>query len=149
VAKPRLLGLEILDVSEVPRVRRKAEATVGLDRVRAVLLKHVRAQLVDEPDPAPLLVGCVNEDAASFSCNCAPCLSKLRAAVTAKRPQRVTGQALRVEPGQDRVAVADLAAHEREVHPPGRKLERVQLELPEGGTERKRGDRAKRHSELL
>jgi hypothetical protein len=54
-----------------------------------------------------------------------------------------------VEPGQDRTPVADIAAQEREVDPSGSKLERAQLELPESGAERKRGDLAKRHSELL
>jgi hypothetical protein len=46
------------------------------------------------------------------SCNFASCLTKLRAAVAAKRPERVTGQALRVEPGQDRAAVADIPTQE-------------------------------------
>jgi hypothetical protein len=54
-----------------------------------------------------------------------------------------------VEPGQDGAAVADIAAHEREVHRSGSKLEGAQLELPEGGAERKRGDLPKRHAELL
>ena len=89
-----------------PRVRREAEAAVGLDRVRAVLLKHVGAQLVHEPDPASFLVGCVDEDAAPFSCDRTCRLSKLGAAVAAKRAKRVTRQAFRVEPGQDRPAVA-------------------------------------------
>ena len=39
-------------------VRGKAEVNVGVDRVRAILLKHVRAQFVDQPDPASLVVGC-------------------------------------------------------------------------------------------
>jgi hypothetical protein len=54
-----------------------------------------------------------------------------------------------MEPGQDRAAVADLAAQEREVHRSGSKLERAQLELPEGGAERKRGDLAEGHAALL
>ena len=108
-----------------PCVRRKAEAAVGVDGVRAVFLKHVRAQLVHEPDPTSLMVGGVDEDTAPFRCNFACCLSKLRAAVAAKRPERVTGQTLRVEPGQDRAALADVAAHEREIHPSGSKLERA------------------------
>jgi len=54
-----------------------------------------------------------------------------------------------VKPGQDGAAVADFATQEREVHPARRKLERAQLELPEGGAERKRGDLAQRHSGLL
>jgi hypothetical protein len=43
-----------------------------------------------------------------------------------------------VEPGQDRAAVADVAAHESEVHLSGGKLERSQIELPEGGAQRER-----------
>ena len=72
-------------------VRRKSEATVGVDRVFAFLLKHVRAQFVHEPDPASLVVGCVDEDAPSFCRNLAGRLSELGAAVAAKRPKRVTG----------------------------------------------------------
>ena len=109
----------------------------------------VRAQLVHESDPASLMVGCVDEDAAPFRCNFACCFSKLRAAVAAKGPKRVTGQTLRVKPGQDRAAVADVPTHEREVHRSGSKLERTQLELPEGGTERECRDLAKGHSALL
>ena len=81
------------------------------------------------------MVGCIDEDAAPFRGNLACRLSKLGATIAAKRPERVTGDARRVEPGQDGASVADLP-HEREVHRPGRELERTQLELPEGGAER-------------
>jgi hypothetical protein len=54
-----------------------------------------------------------------------------------------------VEPGEDRAAVADLPAHEREVHHSGGELERTQLELPEGGAEGERRDLARGHSALL
>jgi hypothetical protein len=54
-----------------------------------------------------------------------------------------------VEAGQDGAAVADLAAHEREVHLSGGKLERAQLELAEGGAQRERRDLAKGHVGLL
>jgi 2-desacetyl-2-hydroxyethyl bacteriochlorophyllide A dehydrogenase len=43
------------------------------------------------------------------------------------------------------VAVANISAQERKVNPSGSKLERVQLEFPEGGAQRKRGNLAKRH----
>ena len=130
-------------------VRRKSEPTVGVDRVFAVLLKHVRAQLVHEPDPTSLVVGCVNEDAPSFCRNLAGRLSELGAAVAAKRPERVTGQTLRVEPCQDRAAVPDLPTHEREVHMSGFELEGPQLERSESGAERERSDVTKGHAALL
>ena len=72
-------------------VRGKAEVDVGVDRIRAVLLKHVGAQLVDQPDPASLVVGCIDEDAAPFRGDLARGLSKLGAAIAAKRPECVTG----------------------------------------------------------
>jgi hypothetical protein len=74
---------------------------------------------------------------------------ELRATVTAKRPERITGQTLRVEPCQDRAAVAEVPAHEREVDASRSKLERSQPELAEGGAERERRDVTKKHAALL
>src|SRR5215470_784008 len=39
----------------VPKVRPEAEGMIGFHRVLALILQLVRAQLVDEPDPPPLL----------------------------------------------------------------------------------------------
>src|SRR4029450_694015 len=117
-------------------VRRKSQVAVGVDRVLAVLLEHVRTELVHEPDSAPFVVSCIDKDAAPFCCDLARRLSKLGATIAAKRSECVTGQALGVEPGQDRPAVADLPTHEREIHLSGSELERTQFELSECGAER-------------
>ena len=145
VSASTLLGLF---VSRRPE-RRKSEAAVGVDRVVAVLLEHVGAELVREPDPASLVVCRIDEDTASFSCNLARCLPELGAAVAAERSKRITGQTFGVEPSQDGPAVADLPAHEREVDVPGSELEPPELELSERGAERERRDVTKRHSPLL
>jgi threonine dehydrogenase-like Zn-dependent dehydrogenase len=50
-----------------------------------------------------------------------------------------------VKPRQDGPTVAEVAAHEREVHLSGRKLERAQPELAETGAERKGRDLANGH----
>jgi hypothetical protein len=82
------------------------------------------------------VVGRVDEDTASLSCNLACRLPELGAAVAAERSERVAGETFGVDPCQQRPAVADLPAHEREVDVSGRELERPQLELSERGAER-------------
>ena len=46
----------------IPQVGREAEPRVGLDRILPVILERIGLELVDEPDPAPLLIQ-VHDDA--------------------------------------------------------------------------------------
>ena len=120
----------------------QAEAQVGVDGVRARVLFDVGTQLVDQPDPAALVAVDVQHDAASLGGDGPQCRPQLHPAVAAERAEGVPGQAFRVHPGQQRLAVPDLAEHQREVHVPGGALERACAELAVRG-----GDRCRRHLE--
>ena len=53
-------------IGVVAGVDRESEADVGVDGVGTVVLLDVAAQLVDEPDPAALVTGDVDEHAAAL-----------------------------------------------------------------------------------
>ena len=92
----------------------EAEPLVGLDRVEPLVLQLVGANLVGQADAAPFLVQ-VQQHAAPFGGDPLHRRVELRAAVAARRVEHVAGQALRVHAHQHVLAVADVAAHERDV----------------------------------
>ena len=96
-------------------VGRQPQRDVGVEGVQSLLLQRVSAELVDEPDAAPLMVGGVDEDPAAVGTDRLHGGAQLRPAVTAQGGQDVTGQAGGVDSGQDVLAVSDAAAHECEV----------------------------------
>ena len=112
----------------VARVDRQAEGDVGVDRVGAAVLRHIGAQLVDEPDAAAFVPGRVDEDAAPFSGDGAQRELQLDAAIAAQRSECVAREALRVEPHEHVLAVADVAMDHRDVHVAGGLFERPDLE---------------------
>ena len=124
----------------VPSVHRKAQSTVGVQRVNAVLLEHVRAKLVDQSDPSALLAGRVYENSSALSGDGSKTGAKLWSTVAPERAQGITGQAFGVKPNEDRAAVADLAAHHRHVDESRRGFECVHVELTGWG-----GDGDSRH----
>ena len=80
----------------VAQVGGQAELEVGLDRVGALLLQLVGAQLVQQADPAPLL-GEVEEDAAALALDHRQRRVELLAAVAAHAVEDVAGEALAVD----------------------------------------------------
>ncbi len=105
------IGQDLRPDSEVPLVGLESEALVGLDRVETAILQVVGANLVREPDPAPLLPH-VEEDPLAGGGDHLQGQAPLLAAIAAERPQDVPGQALRVDTHEDRLVRADLPAHE-------------------------------------
>ena len=81
----------------VAQVGRQPEALVGFDRVQAVLLQAVGAQLVQQPDAAALL-GEVQQHALALALDHRQGRFELLAAVAAQRVEHVAGEALRVHP---------------------------------------------------
>src|SRR5439155_723808 len=86
--------------SVIALIRFEAEPLVGLDRVEALVLELVRANLVREPDAAAFLIQ-IQQDAAAFLGNPLHGRIELGAAVTADRVQSVAGQARRVDADED------------------------------------------------
>ena len=94
--------------------RREAELEVRLDRVEAFLLQLVRAQLVEQADPAALLRHV--QEHAVLLCGDAPKREvELLAAVAAQRVEDVPREALRVDADEHILCALDGAAHECEV----------------------------------
>ena len=89
------VGEDLVADAVVARVGREAELDVRLDRVEALLLQLVGAELVQQPDPAPLL-GHVEEHAAALARDLRERLLELLAAVAAQRVEDVAGEALGV-----------------------------------------------------
>src|SRR5437016_4393102 len=88
---------------------------VGLDRVLALILELVRAHLVEEPDPTPLLPH-VHEDPAPLGLDPAEGLVELEATVAPARVEDVPGQALGVDADEHRRVAGHRAHHQRERH---------------------------------
>ena len=82
------------------RVGLEAELEVRLDRVAALLLQLVRAQLVEQADPAALLRE-VEQDAAPLLLDPRERALELLAAVAAPRVEDVAGEALGVDADED------------------------------------------------
>ena len=98
----------------VARVGRQAEVEVGVDRVAPRVLQLVGLQLVQQADPPALMPAHVEHDAAALARRRRQRGVQLRAAVAAQRAEHVAGQALRVHPDQHVLAVAEVAADQRE-----------------------------------
>src|SRR5439155_12510316 len=94
-------------------VDRKAELDVRVDRVEPAVLEAVRANLVEEPDPPPLVVE-VEEDAALGAPDHREGGAQLVAAVAAQRAEHVAGEALGVEADEDGFGPVELASRERD-----------------------------------
>src|SRR5258705_3174816 len=95
-------------------VRLEAEAFVGAHGFEPLVPRLVRADLVGEADAAPFLVQ-VQQDAAPFRGDTRHRRLELRAAVAARGVKDVAGQALRMHPDEHVLALADVAAHQRDV----------------------------------
>src|ERR1700687_3253285 len=92
----------------------EAEALVRLDRVEALVLERVGAQLVHQPDATPFLSQ-VEEDPASLRGNALERRVHLLAAVAPLRSEDIAGQALGVDAYEDGLAVRNVAHRERDV----------------------------------
>src|SRR5262249_3052766 len=95
-------------------IRLEAEPLVRFDRVEAFVLQLVRADLVREADAASFLVE-IQQNAAALRRDPLHRGVALRTAVAPDRVQTVARQARRVDAHEQILAVADLAAHERDV----------------------------------
>ena len=82
---------------------------------RPGVLQLVRLQLVHQADAAALVPAHVEDDAAALGGDGGQRRVELRPAVAAQRAEDVAGEALGVHADQDVLAVADVAAHERDV----------------------------------
>src|SRR2546426_455245 len=100
----------------VAQVGLEAEGLVGFDGVLALILKLVRAHLVHETDPPPLLAH-VHEHAPPLGLDDRECLLELRPAVAAARVKDIADQALGVDADQHRLVADHLPHHERHRHP--------------------------------
>ena len=98
----------------VAQVRRKAELEVRVDRVEPLLLQLVRAQLVEEADPAALL-GEVEQHAAALLLDLAQGVLELLAAVAALRVEHVARQALGVHAHEHVLVACNVALYHRDV----------------------------------
>src|SRR2546426_331172 len=100
----------------VAQVGLEAEGLVGLDGVLALILKLVRAHLVHETAPPPLLAH-VHEHASPLGLDDREGLLELRPAVAAARVKDIADQALGVDADQHRLVADHLPHHERHRHP--------------------------------
>ena len=96
------------------QVGREAELEIGLHRVEALLLQLVGVDLRGEADAAPLLPH-VEQDAAAGLLDLLQRGVELAAAIAAARAEDIAGQAFAVDAHEHRLAVGDVALHQREV----------------------------------
>ena len=94
--------------------------------------------LFTQPDAAPFVPGHIDHDAAAGRGDQAQRQTQLDAAVAPQRPERITGQALRVQPHQNLVAVTDVAVDHGDVEVARRAVRRRAPRRPrtESGGER-------------
>lgn len=85
--------------AKVAGIDSKAKAQIGVHRVKALILKLIGAQLVDQANPAALLAE-VKQDAPAALRNLMQCGLKLRPAVTLEAAQHITGEAFAMEADQ-------------------------------------------------
>ena len=96
----------------------QAQVEVGVDGVATAVLQLVGLQLGQQADAAPLVAAEVDHHAASLGDDPLHGLLELGAAVAAAAGEDVTGQALGVDAGQDRLPsldVGEVAVHEGDV----------------------------------
>ena len=98
----------------VAQVGRQPELDVGVDRVEALLLELVGAQLVQQADAAALL-GEVEQHAPALLLDRRQRRLELLAAVAAQRVEDVAGEALGVDADQHVLGAGDLALDHRDV----------------------------------
>jgi hypothetical protein len=99
----------------------------------ALVLQHVGLELGYEPDAPPLVSGGVYQRAPALGDDLPHGQMELGAAVATQRPERVAGEAGRVQADQKVLAVADLAVDEQQVHVARRALEHTEVELSRPG----------------
>jgi hypothetical protein len=133
-------GQDLGGLPVVAAVHRQAEAAVGLHGVLALVLEHVRPELVDQPDPAALVAGDVQQQPAALGGQAPHGQPQLGPAVAAQRAQGVAGQAARVQAGQDAAAVPDVPAGEQQIQVARGPAEGAQVELPRPGRQREVGE---------
>src|SRR5579875_319115 len=80
---------------------------VGLDSVCTFILQRVRANLIEKPNSAALLTK-IEKNTSSLFRNLPHRCMKLRATITAHRPERVTSQTFRMNSDQYRLSVFDI-----------------------------------------
>ena len=98
----------------VAQVRRQPEPQVRLDRVEPLLLQLVGAQLVEQPDAAPLLAE-VEQHAPALGLDHRQRRLELLAAVAAQRVEDIAGEALGVHAHEHVLRSLDVALDERDV----------------------------------
>src|SRR5690606_26297055 len=99
---------------EVPEIRLEAERFVRLNRVLALILERVRADLVREPDPPSLLTQ-VDDGALALLLDPAHRGVELLAAVAAERVEDVARQTFGVHSDEHVLLPRDVALDERDV----------------------------------
>ena len=116
------------------------EPLVGLDRVDALVLERVGADLVHQPDAPPLLVE-IEQHAAALLDDLLHGRVQLPAAVAPRGMKQVAGQTRGVHAGEHVLPVANLSADEGDVRLSGKGvLEHTDVELAVVGWELCRGD---------
>ena len=98
----------------VAQVGRQPELKVRLDRVEALLLELVGAQLVEQADAAPLLAE-VEQHSQPLAFDPRQRGFELLAAVAAQRVEHVAREAFRVDPDEHVAGAFDVALDERDV----------------------------------
>src|SRR5205814_6100800 len=97
----------------VAGVDRQAELDIRVDGVESLVLKTVRADLVEEPDPPPLVVE-VQKDAAVGGADHREGGAELIPAVAAERAQYVAGETFGVKADEDGLRAVELTTRERD-----------------------------------
>src|SRR5208337_3089033 len=98
----------------VAQVLIESEMQVRFDRVHPVVLQRVGANLVPQPDSAPLLVE-INHHAAVRRHDSFERLLQLLTTVASRRRKDVASETLRMQPHQRGASAADLALDQRQM----------------------------------
>ena len=124
----------------VPAVDRQPQPEVGLHGVVALVLQDVCPKLLDQPHPASLMAGDIQQQPPAFGGDPPHGQPELRAAVAAERPEGVAGEAAGVQAEQDTAAVSDVPTGEQEVQVARSPLEGAKVELPGPGGQGEAGN---------
>ena len=101
----------------------EAQAQIGVDRVEALILERISAQLVDQADAAPLLAQ-IEQDSPARRGDRLERRVELRAAIAFERAEHVAGQAFAVEPDERRATGRRRRSAERHARRRRRRSER-------------------------
>ena len=126
-------------IGERASIGGEPEVLIRLQRVETAILQHVRSQLVGETDPSTLVAGRIHEHPATFGGDRPLCLAELDATIAPERPERVAGQAFRMQTHQDVLAITDGSPAQTEVDG-AVPIERPGLPLAEGSGQRQLRD---------